>query len=412
MRVLITAGTVYGVLDDNKLVGNRTRGIWATKFAEYLARQRNWPVTLLVADIQEREIRSRLEDPEHGLPGGVSIVTHRGFQHYRDLVFHLMDKHDAAVMAAAVVNWIPEKPFEGKMPTVGVGDRMNVPFILAPRVIDDIKRVYPHRTVIGCKLTIGADHDTMIHAAYKTLLGAKCNAVVANDMKLGLGTKIVVHQDRTEQEFQFLSEEETKQHPAIVHHELRMRAIASGIPVRTQSVRDFYDCLYNILKDEHYHTYDLGPITAVRPDLERKFDRFVSKYRKRFVKRLPDGHHVFGALAIPCGSELLVSPREKGALFDSRSAVVVSTVDYVDKKIQTFGGKATLNAPLLARHFVKYPEAAGVLHLHEQLPNVPTLPYAPPGTLRDTYREIPGPVYNILGHGFIACLDKDGEIWK
>lgn len=53
-----------------------------------------------------------------------------------------------------------------------------------------------------------------------------------------------------------------------------------------------------------------------------------------------------------------------------------------------------------------------MLHLHEQLPGVPTVPYAPPGTVRDNEREIPGPVFNIEGHGFIACLDDNLDIWK
>ena len=49
MRVLITAGQVYGRLDDNKLVGNRVRGLWATRFAEWLA-ERGHQVTLVLPD--------------------------------------------------------------------------------------------------------------------------------------------------------------------------------------------------------------------------------------------------------------------------------------------------------------------------------------------------------------------------
>jgi hypothetical protein len=73
--------------------------------------------------------------------------------------------------------------------------------------------------------------------------------------------------------------------------------------------------------------------------------------------------------------------------------------------------KATMNATLLMRHLKQHPSAAAVLHLHEQLPNVPTVPYAPPGTVRDNLREIIGHVYNIEGHGCIASLDEHGEIY-
>ena len=48
-RVLITAGTVYGPLDANKLVGNRVRGLWATQFAGYLS-AKGHEVTLLLPD--------------------------------------------------------------------------------------------------------------------------------------------------------------------------------------------------------------------------------------------------------------------------------------------------------------------------------------------------------------------------
>ena len=48
-----------------------------------------------------------------------------------------------------------------------------------------------------------------------------------------------------------------------------------------------------------------------------------------------------------------------------------------------------------------------ILHLHEQLEGVPTLPYGPPGTDRDNLRDIPAPAFNIEGHGFIACLDAN-----
>jgi hypothetical protein len=73
--------------------------------------------------------------------------------------------------------------------------------------------------------------------------------------------------------------------------------------------------------------------------------------------------------------------------------------------------KATMNALLLLRHLKQYPEAAAVLHLHEQLPNWPTAPYAPPGTVRDNLREIVLPIYNIEGHGCIIALDERGELY-
>ena len=41
-------------------------------------------------------------------------MFHTGYDSYREHCHQLAPKVDAAVMAAAVVNWIPETPFPGK----------------------------------------------------------------------------------------------------------------------------------------------------------------------------------------------------------------------------------------------------------------------------------------------------------
>jgi phosphopantothenoylcysteine synthetase/decarboxylase len=135
--VLITAGPVYGRLDDNKLVGNRTRGIWASRFAEHLMKQ-GYQVTLLLADTENWE---HLRTRAFGSDGRITVVTHHGYDDYAAKCVGMASTHDAAVMAAAVVNWIPANPITGKMPTKGFkeGDIIQVPFVLAARVIDKMR---------------------------------------------------------------------------------------------------------------------------------------------------------------------------------------------------------------------------------------------------------------------------------
>lgn len=109
MKILITAGTVYGPLDDNKLVGNRVRGIWAAKYAAFLAK-RGHEVTLLHADIQEREIRrmalGELESVPIAQRAALYFVPHKGFWDYQEKCVQMASEHEGAVMAAAVVNWM------------------------------------------------------------------------------------------------------------------------------------------------------------------------------------------------------------------------------------------------------------------------------------------------------------------
>jgi hypothetical protein len=420
-KILITAGTVYGPLDDNKLVGNRVRGIWATRFADWLS-CRGHQVTLLVADVQQKEVLRMLDEaPSYSAsraPRTVTILSHHGFWDYQELCHGLARTHDAAVMAAAVVNWIPKVPFPGKMPTEGYEPgkaEMNIPFILAPRVIDGMRKENPNLTLIGCKMTIGATRDAMIEAAYKTLIGAKCHAVVANDMS-GLRAKTVLYPDRAQFDFDIGAEE--------------------GV--------NFYKHLEAIMLDEHFTTVGTAPREAydeATPNVrlsslvgvnfagsydqcEDLFDLIADKYRDRFVRKVAGSDRVFGAIAVRTGTGALCTPREKNETFNKLNAPDVlwpTDDDLRNRRVRvihqfedgTFAPlpKATMNALLLLRHLKMHPEAAAVLHLHEQLPGVPTVPYAPPGTVRDNMREIVGQAYNIEGHGCIVSLDERGEMY-
>lgn len=396
-RVLITAGQVYGKLDDNKIVGNRIRGIWALRFAEYLALH-DWRdqdtdgyrVTVLVPDTMAR---SHIDWHIGKLASSnVRVIRQNGFEDYQEKCLDFAATHDCAVMAAAVVNWIPAEPFSGKMPTKGYqeGDRIDVPFVLAPRVINAMRKVNPKLTLIGCKMLIGSERGELVGAAEDVLRASKAHVVLAND-QADLHTKLLVFPDRTVIDL-----------PDLQHaNEWEM----------------LYEHLRLLIEDRHWHTEvdpDDADQTAPSSDVNqwlattRMFDAIARKYRDRFASG--GGDLVFGSLLVPLGDGqgYFVSPRTKTALFSSKDAVwVASELDEPTRAIFIGkpGAKATLNAPLLVRMAQTYP-GKPVLHLHEQLPDVPTMPYAPPGTDRDSLRDIPGPAFNIEGHGFVSILNN------
>lgn len=383
-RVLVTGGAVYGVLDSNKTVSNRVRGIWATKFAEFLMHQGH-PVTLLLPDTD-----TRLAGSIVGEHANIEVVKHKGYQDYAERCYKMAENHDAAILAGAVVNWIPANPIVGKMETKGYneGDIINVPFVLAPRVINRMREINPKLTLIGCKMLIGSTPDELVDAAYHVSLTAKCNVVVANDMKAGLRTKRLVYPDRS-----------------VVSYE--------------DDFTGFFKALKAVIDDEHWHSEEVPATNTDIVGHDRQaparilFDRIVEKYRDRFSPR-GDGK-VFGSLLVPSGGGYLVSPREKGAVFTSADTVWVSAIDSDTRTIWVGkGARATMNAPLLVRMAMENVQntVTGlrqpiVLHLHEQLPGVPTAPYGPPGTDRDNLRVLPdgARAFNIEGHGFIACID-------
>jgi hypothetical protein len=378
MRVLITAGPVYSALDDNKLVSNRSRGLWAIQLAQFL-RDRGHHVILVVP--KAGEVEGKLKKPAQPVTGTITVLHHDGYQDYVRICLKETRECDWAVMAAAVVNWIPSTTIQGKMPTEGFkeGDEINVKFFLAPRVIDMIRRGNDKCHVIGCKMTSGASGEVLLHHARQTMAGARASAVVANDLQ-DLKTKLVVYPDG-----------------AVVPFGLGTQGI------------EFTHHLVKLIEDVHYTTSSFQMECIGLPGFKEAseiFDRIVNRYRHRFTG--PEGK-VFGSLAVRVSPGLyLVSPREKGMAFTSLDAVLVDGWDGT-RRVQTVNGKATLNAPLLTGMLGVHTRAAAVLHLHEAFPDGPVVPYAPPGTVRDTDRDLSRPYFTIEHHGFIACVNEYGD---
>jgi hypothetical protein len=227
-------------------------------------------------------------------------------------------------------------------------------------------------------MTSGATREELMQAAYHTLLKGHCNVVVANDLS-NLKVKTLVYPDG------------------------RQKDIGSfdAMYAELKSVID--DEFYSTWNDMRARALDLDKLEAAKV----LFDHICICYRGRFMKR-PDGQdRVFGSVAVRIDDQnVLVSPREKGTLFTSKDAVVVTEVDREGHIVWTLGGqKATLNAPLLLSVLTKYGEVA-VVHLHEEPKHFVTLPYAPPGSVRDNDREIPDIdiPFNLEGHGCVFAL--------
>jgi hypothetical protein len=315
-------------------------------------------------------------------------IYHSGFNDYRAICQKMAPQVDGLVSAATVVNWIPAEPITGMMATQRhrPGDIVQVPFMLVPQVLTEMRSLNPKINLIGCKLTSGSTKEDLIGAAYCTLEASQCNVVVASDLS-DLHTKHLVYPDRT-------------------------------VSTYKDQWFDFTKALAAVLTDEHFQTTE-GAIAPLDPFIldEAKFchsikvletfDLVANKYRDRFLTR---GCRTLGAIAVRLHSELwLCTPRYKYPSFTAWEAVAVK-VDFKELVVQTQRDKVSLSAP----HMIGLSEAHNadvVLHLHEQMPGWDTLPYTPSGTKRDLclWSELPKH-YNIEGHGFMACLNEQGEI--
>ena len=92
---------------------------------------------------------------------------------------------------------------------------------------------------------------------------------------------------------------------------------------------------------------------------------------------------------------------------------VVHSVDHRKFEVLVYGDrKASLNAPLLEWIFRQNPDVKAIVHYHSNTGVHPTLPYAIPGTVRDSTRY-PNSIqssFNITGHGCFLLLNEKLQI--
>lgn len=413
-RVLITAGPVYGKLDDNKLVSNRSRGIWAHMLACDLA-DRGHIVTFLMPKVG-MEVPTEFARVRN--PDLIEVVRHDGFEEYQRLCIDIAPQVDVAVMAAAVVNWIPKTAFPGKMPTKDVGDELQITFKLAPRVLDRMKLENSKLTLIGCKLVVDGTQADLFKQAYNTLVSAKCTAVVANNLK-DLKRKYIIYRDASTHEYMLGEDPQdafTSDLISVIEDDYYT---THGAHFSSSSA---YESSHHLDPDSWMDGAHTVADWRFADQAKLLFDAVANKYRACFSSRLDAPEKSFGSLAVRVGdtSVYLVSPREKLATFSSEDAVFVYKIDPDNLRVYTSRGlKASLNAPLLIRHLEKYREFKAVVHYHDIISNpgqssrhYTRAEYAPPGSKRDNNRDSFEPVFNITEHGCIAALDDDLNFWS
>lgn len=178
MKILVTAGPVYGALDDFTIVSPRTQDTWAEILAEYLC-LKGHDVTFLVADTYP-------EPYWHGVLQKIGdrtpyVARHHGFGSYYAKCVGYAPTMDAAIMAADIPDWLPLRAKEGKRSSKGKEpfDQVSIRFYLVPSVIEKMKEANPALKLVGCKRVTGLTEDDLLDAADKLMERARCDAVLA-----------------------------------------------------------------------------------------------------------------------------------------------------------------------------------------------------------------------------------------
>lgn len=352
MKILITGGPVHAHIDSVKIITNKFRGGLMAKLADQLS-NKNIEITYLTSK-------------GSNIPKNESIKTiyHNGIYDYEQKVLELSPTMNGVVLGAAVANLIPNTPIQGKFPSHNYkeGDIIPIEFIIAPRIIDKVKKIAPNTKLFGFKLLDGVSFDELISAAYKILLEAKCTVVFANDVS-DLSTKYMVTKER------------------------------GYIPYNIDRIDDI---IIQLINDEYYKTVHVGDPLPNDYLVENFFTGLVSAYKDKFHIN-PEGY-VFGTIAVRSGNGFLTTGRGKNELDDR---VYVKDVDHKNNIVSVIGNKkATLNAPLLSSMFNQDSSIHSIVHYHGFLEGKPNFSYAPAGTKRDANRNIEYiDSFNIEGHG-------------
>jgi hypothetical protein len=169
------------------------------------------------------------------------------------------------------------------------------------------------------------------------------------------------------------------------------------------------DFIWRMMGDVFYQT-----VAAVRGDVagggnedRDALGALLSSWREReagMFPTMPNGL-VFGSAAVRSGAGFWTTGRGKRELFERAR---VESVDHGSRTVAVSEGKASLNAPLMARVFELLPQARSIVHGHVQLAGLPTLEWAQPGTVADSLRTVRGS-FNIDRHGCFVALDAQGR---
>lgn len=364
--LVITVGPIPAKLDSVKLITNKFKGGLALKTAKAL--QKTHQVTILAHE--STTIAPDGFDPETKIVRVEDVMD--CYEKLRII------EADTYVLAGAVANLMPLKPWKGKFPSHNykVGEEFQITFTIAPRAIDKIRRWHPGATLIGYKLFDGTKAE-LIAAGKETLRESKAHVVFCNHPSWAKEKKIALTQDGAVMDMSF------DDHIALIE---KVSLLA-------------------------WYKTDANGAEWMNPQKETLTN---------LVEALgtPEGNLLLGCAAYRHGAGFITTARGKS---NASQHVFVEHVDH-ENRIVTASGKATLNAPTLARIFDLHPKLSWILHGHQLLADHPTFGYEFPGSVEESkcvqnscLRNHLGQsyhIFNILHHGFYAGFETLEQAWN
>ena len=176
-HIMITSGPTRGYIDAVRYISNKSTGkLGATIATEALKRDAS--VTFVYgtgSSVPDITLLSKDRTRRLAL---IEIET------IDDLLITIQEKlkgksFDSIIHAMAVLDYAPEKYHEGKL--TSTKDTLTITLLKTPKVIKQIRALWPHAFLIGFKLEVGLSKDELMERAYASMIESRVDLVVANN---------------------------------------------------------------------------------------------------------------------------------------------------------------------------------------------------------------------------------------
>lgn len=169
-RVLITAGPTIEHIDPVRIITNQSTGKTGILLAKELI-SGGAKVTLVYGP--------GIEPP----PNGAKIIRVETSQEMLNAVKKEMKKKfDIVILAAAVSDYVPERPKSAKIKSVYT--KITLKLKRATKIIHEIKKIQKDVILVGFKAETNLSKEKLIEAARKKLKETRADIIIANDIGL------------------------------------------------------------------------------------------------------------------------------------------------------------------------------------------------------------------------------------
>lgn len=179
MKVLITAGATIEHIDPVRIITNKSSGKMGVALADE-ASSRGAEVTFIYG--------TGSEPP----PTRVDLLRVETTEQMREAVVSELKskKYDMMIAVAAVADWAPCKPYTYKISSHD-RDSLELRLKRTGKIIDLVKEISPRTFLVAFRAEGNLPHKQLIENAYRRLVEAKADIIVANDIgkkNVGFGT--------------------------------------------------------------------------------------------------------------------------------------------------------------------------------------------------------------------------------